>query len=358
MVSWFFISSISFVVFALLYLTWHFYQMLPTIKYRRALACVLTAILFALLKVQFIVFGFIVNICIAFVVCDVINLLVYRTKIKEYWNKIYYKGALALVLSLLISSYGIYNAHQITTTNYTVEIKKDFKDVKVVIASDMHISTAVKQKEVDMFKQKVEDSNPDYIFLVGDIVDESSQSKDVEYALEIISELQKEYPIYFVLGNHELGHIDGRIGPYLEHDLENKFKQIGVTVLQDQTVELEEFVLVGRKDARMKERKEMEQLLQNININKPIIVLDHQPIALQANSALGVDVQISGHTHGGQMFPVGQISEVLKINEMNYGIRTIDNFHAIVTSGMGMWGYAMRTSHHSEIVELTLRSRY
>ena len=356
MVSWFLISSITFVVFALTYLTWHFYQMLPTIKYRRILACVITALLFSLLAVKFIVFGFIVNICIAFVVCDLISLLVYKTKIKIHWQKLYHKGILALALSLILSGYGIYNAHQIITTKYTVEIHKSFPDTSIMIASDMHISTAVKAKELDAFKQRVEESEPDYIFLVGDIVDESSQKEDVKYALKIFDEIQKEYPIYFVLGNHELGHIDGRPGPYVEHELEKGFKEAGVTVLLDETVELEQFVLVGRKDARMNDRKEMKQLLENVNLDKPIIVLDHQPIDLQVNSELGVDIQISGHTHAGQMFPVGQISELLKINEMNYGIRTINDFQAIVTSGMGMWGYAMRTSHHSEVVELTLHS--
>lgn len=354
--SWFLVIIIAFLIFGVSYLIWHVYQLLPSIKYRRIIAGVITAILFSLIAIKFIVFGFIVNICIAFVLCDIISVILYKTKIKTKWQRIYNKGILAIVVSLILSGYGIYNAKHIATTTYTINIDKEFSDTKIMIASDVHLSAAIKKEELDTFKRRVESSKPDYLFLVGDLVDESSQSEDVEYALKILGQLQKEYPIYFVLGNHEIGHIKGSKSPYQKHDLEKAFQEMGVTILVDETVELEQFVLVGRKEVTVGTRKEMETLIQNVNMNKPVIVLDHQPMDLKENSKLGIDVEISGHTHAGQMFPAGQLSEMLKINEMNYGIRTIDNFHAIVSSGMGMWGYAMRTSNHSEIVELTLRS--
>lgn len=357
MVTWFILSSVSFVIFALLYLTWHFYQLLPNIKYKKSVACLITVVLFSLLAINFIVFGFIVNLCIGFVACDLISVIVYKIKkVKIYWQKIYYNGVLAIGLSLLLSGYGIYNAYTIIVTPYTVDIDKEFTDTKIMIASDMHMSTTITKKGLDTFKKKVLETKPAYVFLVGDIYDESSQAADVAYSIEVFKEIQKECPIYYVMGNHELGHIDGQEGPYQKHYIDNAFKEIGVTVLLDQTIELDNFVLVGRKDARSTKREEIKILLEGINVNKPIIVLDHQPMDLKSNSRLGVDLEISGHTHGGQMFPVGQASEVLGINEMNYGIREIDDFKAIVTSGMGTWGYSMRTSHHSEIVELMLHS--
>lgn len=358
MVTWFILSSITFVVFALAYLTWHFYQVLPNIKYQKSIACLITVGLFSLLAIQFVVFGFIVNICIAFVICDIVSLILCKTKtIQRYWQKVYYHGILAIALSLVLSGYGIYNAYHIVTTPYTVSIDKSCKDTKIMVASDMHISTTVTKDGLDTFKNTVLKNKPEYVFLVGDIYDESSKEEDVAYSMEVFKEIQRQCPIYYVMGNHELGHVDGTPGPYQKHYLEKRFKDIGVTTLLDQTIEVDDLVIVGRQDVRSKKRATLDVLLEGVNVSKPIVVLDHQPVDVKTNSTLGVDIQISGHTHGGQMFPVGEISQLVGINEMNYGIRTIDGFSAIVTSGMGTWGYPMRTRYHSEIIELTIQSK-
>ena len=125
----------------------------------------------------------------------------------------------------------------------------------------------------------------------------------------------------------------------------------------DEYVEFEDINIVGRQDYKIKKRKPVEQIINGMNQNKPVILLDHQPRSLEENKKLGIDLMISGHTHAGQVFPMLPLWNLLGINEMNYGYRHDDNFNAIVSSGMGTWGFAMRTSKNCEIVVIDLISK-
>ena len=131
----------------------------------------------------------------------------------------------------------------------------------------------------------------------------------------------------------------------------------GVNTLNDEYVEFEDINIVGRQDYKIKKRKPVEQIINGMNQNKPVILLDHQPRSLEENKKLGIDLMISGHTHAGQVFPMLPLWNLLGINEMNYGYRHDDNFNAIVSSGMGTWGFAMRTSKNCEIVVIDLISK-
>ena len=120
-----------------------------------------------------------------------------------------------------------------------------------------------------------------------------------------------------------------------------------------------EITLIGRNDAafaRTSDRKTSEELLGNLSQDNYLIMLDHQPIDLETNAKLGYDLQLSGHTHGGQLFPIGIIDKLFKINEMNYGMKQIDDFQVIVSSGMSGWAYPIRTQKHSEYVVINLKS--
>ena len=130
----------------------------------------------------------------------------------------------------------------------------------------------------------------------------------------------------------------------------------GVNTLNDEYVEFEDINIVGRQDYKIKKRKPVEQIINGMNQNKPVILLDHQPRSLEENKKLGIDLMISGHTHAGQIFPLNFLFSFIRVNDLNYGIEVNNNFHGIVTSGMGGWGYAMRTAKHSEIVVVNLKS--
>ena len=117
-----------------------------------------------------------------------------------------------------------------------------------------------------------------------------------------------------------------------------------------------DFVLVGRADyyASGGARKTTAELLTGADRSKFILLLDHQPRDLKANAAAGADLQLSGHTHKGQLWPFGFIGRLF--NEMEYGYRRIDGFQVIVSAGVGCWGFPFRTSGRSEIVVVDIKS--
>ena len=133
----------------------------------------------------------------------------------------------------------------------------------------------------------------------------------------------------------------------------------GIRVLEDEAVQVaSQLTVVGRYDvSNVSGRKGVRELLQGVDAASYIVLLDHRPLELEENASAGVDLQLSGHTHAGQIWPTGQLSELLGINEKNYGMATIGDFHAIVSSGIAGWGYAIRTGGHSEYVIVDVRGR-
>lgn len=353
---WFIVLAVLFVILVMTYYSWHIYGILPKVKYRKIIAGMITFMLLLLVVIDFVIFGFLINVGLLFIIYDIFNLIFKHWKVTSIkWNAIPYKEWVVIGLSILLSGYGIYNAENIVITDYQITVDKRFADKNMIAVSDMHLSTVVSTKELDYFKEVVLSTKPEYVFLVGDIYDESTNKEDTLYSIKIFKEIADTTKVYYVEGNHDRGY--EKIGPLEKYDVINKLTEVGVRVLQDEVVQDESVNIIGRKDARIKNRKSLQSLIKECNQDLPIIVLDHQPKELQENSKLGVDLQISGHTHAGQLFPTGQVSELLGINEMNYGLKKIDHFHSIVSSGMGMWGLAMRTSAHNEIVKIHLEHK-
>ena len=219
--------------------------------------------------------------------------------------------------------------------------------------SDIHLGTAVKTVNLKQLVTQAEKIKPDMIFLVGDVYDENTSSDEIDDSMKIFTQLAKSYPVYYVIGNHEVGYSSS---PLKEHNILERLQLAGVNTLNDEYVEFEDINIVGRQDYKIKKRKPVEQIINGMNQNKPVILLDHQPRSLEENKKLGIDLMISGHTHAGQIFPLNFLFSFIRVNDLNYGIEVNNNFHGIVTSGMGGWGYAMRTAKHSEIVVVNLKS--
>ena len=285
------------------------------------------------------------------IIADLIYSLIFKTKLKRPYQKVYLIGV--LICSLSLSVYGIYNANNIVITNYQVSINKEFKDKKIMALSDIHLGTAVKTVDLKQLVTQAEKIKPDMIFLVGDVYDENTSSDEIDDSMKIFTQLAKSYPVYYVIGNHEVGYSSS---PLKEYNILERLQLAGVNTLNDEYVEFEDINIVGRQDYKIKKRKPVEQIINGMNQNKPVILLDHQPRSLEENKKLGIDLMLSGHTHAGQIFPLNFLFSFIRVNDLNYGIEVNNNFHGIVTSGMGGWGYAMRTAKHSEIVVVNLKS--
>ncbi|MDO5294608.1 MAG: metallophosphoesterase [bacterium] len=306
-----------------------------------------------------IVFGYIIYVFILFVVYDVCAIIVKRVNKNAYvWlERCYLHGLLVLFLSLLVTVYGYYNSVNTRVTEYSVSIEEKQplqEELKIIMISDTHVGTAIKEKQIDELVEKVNSRKPDLVCLVGDIVDENSPEGLIEYAYQAFGRLESKYGTFFVIGNHEL---------YMEQNylqIAKGFKKYGIIPLLDQTYLVDnKFYIAGRLDYDLVreggKRKTVQQLLKGVDTTKPVILLDHQPEQYEEAKEAGVDLMLSGHTHNGQLYPGNYI--ILLGNESGYGYEQQESLHTIVSSGVGTWGFPMRVGSKSEIVEITVSTK-
>ena len=120
-------------------------------------------------------------------------------------------------------------------------------------------------------------------------------------------------------------------------------------MLRDSVVTLPNGIqLIGRDDRHNRKRRSLQELMVNIDKSKPIILLDHQPFDLEETKAAGIDLQFSGHTHHGQIWPINWVTDY--IFEQSHGYRQWGNSHVYVSSGLSLWGPPFRIGTHCEMV--------
>lgn len=275
-----------------------------------------------------------------YIIFDIILLISKKSSKEKFFFKIYNKGIPILLFSMLILIYGVYNASHPIIKEYEVKLPVS-SDYKIAMISDLHLGTVHGEKILDEIVEKNNSLNVDLFIMAGDIFDEQTSSYLKEKAYQKLSTIQTKYGIYYVEGNHDL----------LANEVEEGFSQKGIQVLDDKEFLInDEFYLVGRKDKRREKlgtpRMELKDLLNNLS-NYPIILVDHQPVDQKLASSLNVNLHLSGHTHAGQIFPLNFM--------MQYGYYKNGNYHSIVSSGYGAWGFPFRTAGRSEMVLIQIK---
>ena len=183
---------------------------------------------------------------------------------------------------------------------------------------------------------------PDFYLLGGDFVDESTSKEDMNVLFKQLGRLTKVVPVYFVYGNHE------NKTKFTRNKLNQAITKNNIIILNDQEVQLNNITLVGRKDYTNPNRKKTKDYhLTNKTYN---IVLDHQPQGIKENIKKNVDLQLSGHTHNGQMFPLSYSYHLQPDFAGNYGKETFKNYTKIISSGLVGWGFPIRTEGICEYV--------
>ena len=158
---------------------------------------------------------------------------------------------------------------------------------------------------------------------------------------EELSRLNAKYGVYMVPGNHE--YITG-----IRHSL-HFLEQTPIQVLRDSVVTLPMGIqLVGRDDRWRRSRKSLQELMEKVNPGLPVLLLDHQPMQLEETEAAGVDLQFSGHTHRGQLWPFSWVTDYLF--QQSHGYRKWGGSHIYVSSGLSLWGPPFRIGTDSEMV--------
>lgn len=304
----------------------------------------------------------VLHILVIALILDVIALavrLIWRKrqtkKGEEIFRKIYGCGLVPVVITCGLFVYGFINMNHVMRTEYTAATDKDVDNYKIVLITDTHYATI---QDTDILKGKVEEmnaENPDIVILGGDIVEEDTSKERMKEAFSVLGGLKNKYGIYYVYGNHDRQpYTNSR--SYTDEELEYAITESGISILEDGYVEIgDDLVLAGRGDAawgNASGRASAEEILKDVDREKYIIMADHQPIEAEENDAQGVDLELSGHTHGGQIWPVGILSGLA--GELNYGEYQRGGCKVIVSSGFAGWGYPIRTGRHCEYVVIKI----
>jgi predicted MPP superfamily phosphohydrolase len=222
--------------------------------------------------------------------------------------------------------------------------------LNIVYASDIHLGTIVGRHRLDKIVEKINGLRPDIILLPGDIVDEDLRPVLRENIGESLCALKAPLGVFACTGNHEyIGGVEAAARYLIEHD---------IILLRDSTALIEDrFYLIGREDRDMQtftgcKRKPVDELMNSVDKARPVIMMDHQPFSLERAAENGVDLQISGHTHHGQLWPLNLITNA--IYEISWGYKLKEKTHIYVSTGVGSWGPPVRIGNRPEIVNIKL----
>lgn len=308
---------------------------------------------------------------IALIVADLSRFIVIVTKRNKLrTRKIHIlAGILCLIFIISCSTYGVIHAGVIYTTNYEVSVDKkagDIKSMNIVLVADLHMGYNIRQRQIKQMVEKINASNPDLVVIAGDIFDNDYDSLDnPDELINILSSINSKYGVYACYGNHDIAEkimggftfrFDKREKRQSDIRMDEFLEKANIKLLRDEYVLIDNsFYLYGRPDAArpgrdIDVRKTPDELVEGLEQSKPIIVIDHEPRQLDELANAGVDLDLCGHTHDGQLFPLNITCRL--VWENSYGYLKKGNMHNIVTSGVGLYGPFMRVGTDAEICNI------
>lgn len=267
-----------------------------------------------------------------FVVIELINLIY-----PVFNNSIF--GILLLSLALIITIYALFNATSIKIEE--VNIDNFGKELKIVHLSDIHIGSYHNSEYLEKVVQMTNELNPDLVLITGDLVDGSGKVSSLTF--KPLSKLNAN--AFLINGNHEFyAGLD---------DVEIYLKDTNVTVLRNNISKIKGINIIGLEYTS--DEKQVVKNLKSINYDKskPTILLNHEPIGYEFASENGVNLQLSGHTHNGQIFPFTLLVK-LRYSKIK-GLYKIGNMSLYVSPGTGTWGPPMRLGSNNEITLINLK---
>jgi predicted MPP superfamily phosphohydrolase len=277
-------------------------------------------------------------------VIDSGNIMVYRK-----WSFI-----ATLIISFILIAGGFINALTPRVKTYDITINKSagaLKDFRIAAVSDIHLGSIIRKRSIRKLSEILKEHEPDLVLLLGDIVDGDLGPVLRDDLLKYFTCPKCTDGLYAITGNHEFIGGAKRTIPYIESK--------GIRILKDEVVTIEDGIqLIGRLDRDSKmfyrtERKTIAELVTGIDASKPVILLDHQPFNLGESEKYGIDLQLSGHTHNGQMWPLNYLTA--SMFELSYGYKKKGNTQFIVSSGFGIWGPRIRSASRSEVLIINIR---
>ena len=263
----------------------------------------------------------------------------------------------ALAACLIYLCIGWYLMHGLWETDYLIATDKQIGKLRIAQIADTHIGCGFSGKEFGDKLEKVQAAEPDVLVITGDFVDDGTNRQDMLDACAALGNFKTKYGIYFCLGNHDFGYYSSERRGYSGEDLIAEMEKNGVTVLRDESVLIDgRFYLIGRSDAGYgrADRASADKLMKDLDRDIYTVMLDHQPTDYDAEAAAGVDLVLSGHTHGGQLFPLEFIQPLVSQNDNVRGLVTRGGTDFIVTDGFSDWEVKFRTGCKSEYNIITV----
>ena len=274
---------------------------------------------------------------------------------------IHKKGLLAIIIFTIIILGSVYGMNHIELTEYNLTTDKiDNKSYSILFISDVHYGTVQNTQLLKDSILKMNNLKPDIVVLGGDIVDERTTKDSMQEIFEELGKINSTYGTYYIFGNHDrqpyTSDYENGNRTFTDSDLNQSIEKNRIKILNDDKITINnDFVLVGRSDAEWEDsinRTDVNEILNESDLSKYIVVLDHQPVEYEENAQEGVDLQLSGHTHGGQVFPYGMIYDLS--DRLNYGEYEIKDMKQIVSSGLTGWGWPMRNEAKCEYVLINI----
>lgn len=291
----------------------------------------------------------ILHLTVIWILCDIVSRIAEKRRGERF--KKYYAGVFALGITAVYLACGWYLAHHVWRTAYTLETEKEVGTLRIVQFADSHIGSTFDGEGFLKHVESMQAEHPDIVVVTGDFVDDDTSREDMVSACAALGTLETTYGVYYAFGNHDKGYYGPDYRGYSGADLIAELEKNHVIVLQDETVLLDNrFYLIGRQDRSQGGRASMEALTAELDPGKYSIVLDHQPYEYEEQADAGVDLVLSGHTHGGQLFPFHRMGEWMGLDARIYGMEQRGDTSFIVTSGISDWTIQFKTGCRSEYV--------
>ncbi|GAB5897585.1 metallophosphoesterase [Mycolicibacterium mageritense] len=227
-----------------------------------------------------------------------------------------------------------------------------FNGFRIAVVSDIHLGPLSGRAHTERIVEMINATEPDLVAIVGDLVDGTVE--ELGAAAEPLRDLHSREGTFFVTGNHE----------YFVDDTASwlrELERLGLQPLRNENTAISRgaaaFDLAGVNDVAGKNRSDppdFDRALSGVAVDRPTILLAHQPVQVHEAAARGVDLQLSGHTHGGQMWPFHYVVRLAQPTLA--GLSTVDDTQLYVTRGAGFWGPPVRIGAPPDISLLTLRS--
>ena len=299
-----------------------------------------------------------INLILFSLFCTVIQLI-----FKRIWpaagnlNWLWQGGVAAIGSCAAVLIYGFFHGKHLMIKSYIVETTLPVigEELRIALISDVHMGLTFDEPRLREQMDRLRAEKPDLLIIAGDLVDDRTSPAQMQAACAIVGSLETTYGTFFAYGNHDLAN-HGPKPPYTKAELDQALTEHGICILDDQSHVVAGLTLIGRHDAafmRQAQRASLEQLLSGVDRNMPILLIDHQPRERKAAAAAGVTLQLSGHTHAGQVWPMSWFAQLFAFA---YGHRVVNGMHAIISSGMGNRGNVLRSGCTAEMVMIHLQN--